>query len=115
MLGGVTVNFFLAWFIYSSLSYFKGETFHDNAKFENGVAVSDAGQKMGLKTGDKILKIDGKPAERMETSTINMLFANNATVLRDGKEVTFPINEDGVAAVLAQSEAKAILVHDFPL
>ncbi|MBE2274645.1 MAG: RIP metalloprotease RseP [Flavobacteriales bacterium] len=114
MLGGVTVNFFLAWFIYSSLSYFKGETFHDNAKFENGVAVSDAGQKMGLKTGDKILKIDGKPAERMETSTINMLFANNATVLRDGKEVTFPINEDGVAAVLAQSEAKAYFSPRFP-
>lgn len=114
MMGGVTVNFFLAWFIYSSLSYFKGETFHDNAKFENGVAVSDAGQKMGLKTGDKILKIDGKPAERMETSTINMLFANNATVLREGKEVTFPINEDGVAAVLAQSEAKAYFSPRFP-
>ena len=114
MLGGVTVNFFLAWLIYSSLSYFKGETFHDNSKFDGGVAVSEAGQKMGLKTGDKILKIDGKPAERMETSTINMLFANNVTVLRDGKEVTFPINEDGVAAVLAQSEAKAYFSPRFP-
>lgn len=114
MLGGVTVNFFLAWFIYSSLSYFKGESFHDNSKFENGVAVSDAGKKMGLQPGDKILKIDGKPAERMETSTINMLFANEATVLRDGKEVTFPINEDGVAEVLAQSEAKAYFGPRFP-
>ena len=114
MLGGVTVNFFLAWLIYSCLSYFKGETFHDNSKFENGVAVSDAGQKMGLKSGDKIIKIDGKPAERMETSTINMLFADNATVIRDGKEVTFPINEDGVAAVLAQSEAKAYFSPRFP-
>ncbi|QOW11253.1 RIP metalloprotease RseP [Kaistella flava (ex Peng et al. 2021)] len=106
MMGGVTVNFFLAWFIYSSLSYFKGETYHDNAKFENGISVSTAGQKMGLKNGDKILKIDGKPAERMETSTINMLFANHVTVLRDGKEVTFPVNEDGVAEVLAENEAK---------
>lgn len=115
MLGGVTVNFFLAWFIYSALSYFKGETFHDNTKFENGVAVSEAGQKMGLKPGDKILKIDGKSADRMETSTVNMLFANNATVLRNGKEVTFPINEDGVAAVLAQSEAKAYFSPRFPV
>lgn len=106
MIGGVTVNFFLAWLIYSSLSYFKGETFHENTKFENGVAVSEAGKKMGLENGDKILKIDGKPAERMETSTINMLFANEATVLRNGKEVTFPVNEDGVAAVLAENEAK---------
>jgi regulator of sigma E protease len=91
------------------LSYFNGETYHDNAKFENGIAVSDAGKKMGLETGDKILKIDGKPAERMETSTINMLFADNVTVLRDGKEVTFPINEDGVAEVLTLTKRSFIL------
>ena len=114
MMGGVTVNFFLAWLIYSSLSYFTGETFHDNAKFENGIAVSDAGEKMGLKTGDKILAIDGKPAERMETSTINLLFANEATVLRDGKEVTFPIKEDGVAEVLHSNEAKLYFANRFP-
>ena len=114
MMGGVTVNFFLAWLIYSSLSYFKGETFHDNSKFENGIAVSDAGKKMGLQTGDKIIAIDGKPAERMETSTINMLFANNVSVLRNGKEVTFPINEDGVAEVLHANEAKLYFMNRFP-
>ncbi|WP_226063445.1 RIP metalloprotease RseP [Kaistella polysaccharea] len=115
MMGGVTVNFFLAWFIYSSLSYFNGETFHENAKFENGIAASPAAKKMGLKTGDQILKIDGKTADRMETSTINMLFANDVTVLRDGKEVTFPVNEDGVADVLAENEAKAYFSPRFPV
>ncbi|KIA89315.1 RIP metalloprotease RseP [Kaistella jeonii] len=115
MMGGVTVNFFLAWLIYSSLSYFKGETYHDLAKFENGIAVSDAGKKMGLQSGDKILKIDGKPAERMETSTINMLFANQVTVLRGGNEITFPVNEDGVAAVLAENEAKLYFSPRFPV
>lgn len=115
MMGGVTVNFFLAWLIYSSLSYFKGETYHDLAKFENGIAVSDAGRKMGLQSGDKILKIDGKPAERMETSTINMLFANQVTVLRGGNEITFPVNEDGVAAVLAENEAKLYFSPRFPV
>lgn len=106
MLGGVTVNFFLAWAIYSSLSYFKGEVYHDNAKFESGISVTPAGQKMGLKPGDRILKIDGKPSPRMETSTINMLFADNVTVLRGGKEVTFKVDEDGVADVLAENEVK---------
>ncbi|MCT4180303.1 RIP metalloprotease RseP [Elizabethkingia anophelis] len=114
MLGGVTVNFFLAWLIYSCLSFFNGETYHDNAKFENGIAVSEEGRKMGLETGDKILKIDGKPAERMETSMINMLFANEATVLRNGKEVTFPVNENGVAEVIKSNEAKAYFSPRFP-
>src|SRR5690606_1489059 len=65
--------------------------------------------------GDKILKIDGKKADRMETSTINMLFANQVTVLRDGKEVTFPVNEDGVAEILADNEAKAYFGPRFPV
>ena len=115
MLGGVTVNFFLAWFIYSSLSYFKGETYHDLSKFSNGIAVSESGRKMGLQSGDQILKIDGKPAERLETSTINMLFANKVTVLREGKEVTFPINEDGVAQILAENEAKLYFTPRYPV
>lgn len=114
MMGGVTVNFFLAWLIYSCLSFFNGETYHDNSKFENGISVSDEARKMGLETGDKILKIDGKPAERLETTTINMLFANNVTVLRDGKEVTVPINEDGVADVLKANEARLYFSNRYP-
>lgn len=114
MLGGVTVNFFLAWLIYSSLSYFKGENFHDNLKFENGISVSAEGKKMGLMTGDKILTIDGKPAERFETSLVNMLFAEEVTVLREGKEVTFAVNEQGVADVLKANEAKAYFSQRFP-
>ena len=114
MLGGVTVNFFLAWIIYACLSFFKGETYHDNAKMEYGIAVSTAAEKMGLKNGDKILKIDGKPAHRFETSAINMLFANDITVERDGREVTFPVNEEGVAEVLKSNEAKGYFLLRTP-
>ncbi len=114
MLGGVTVNFFLAWLIYSSLSFFKGEEYHDNTKFKNGIAVSAEGEKMGLKTGDKILAIDGKPSPRFETSMVNMLFADEVTVLRDGNEVTFPVNELGVRDVLQANEARAYFSQRFP-
>ena len=115
MMGGVTVNFFLAWLIYSSLSYFKGESYHDLSKFENGISVTESGQKMGLKNGDVILKIDGKSAERMETTTINMLFADEVTVLRNGKEVTFPVDENGVAAVLNQDGPKGYFTTRLPI
>lgn len=114
MLGGVTVNFFLAWLIYSSLSYFKGETFHQNSKMEHGISVSEEGRKMGLESGDKILKIDGKPADRLETSLVNMLFADQVTVLRQGKEVTFRVDEKGVAQVLQANEAKMYFTNRFP-
>ncbi len=115
MLGGVTVNFFLAWFIYSMLSFSKGETYTDLRKFEGGLAASPAAVKMGFKNGDKIIKIDGKENNRLETASVNLLFSDNVTVLRDGKEITFPVNEDGVADVIKQREAKLYLTPRFPM
>ncbi len=106
MLGGVTVNFFLAWLIYSALSFFNGETYTDLGKFQNGIAASSAAKAMGFESGDKILKVDGKPAERLENAAIDILFSDDVTVLRNGKEVTFPVKEDGVAEVIKQKEAK---------
>ncbi|MFP3592217.1 RIP metalloprotease RseP [Chryseobacterium sp. SIMBA_038] len=115
MLGGVTVNFFLAWLIYSCLSLFNGETYTDLTKFENGVEVTEAGRKMGFQNGDKIISIDGKPNERLENASINILLGDNVTVLRDGKEVTFPVNTEGVAEVLKQKEAKLYISPRMPM
>jgi len=114
MLGGVTVNFFLAWFIYSCLSFFNGERYYDNSKFEDGIFVSEEGRKMGLQTGDKILKIDERPAERLSNSMINMLFAKKATVIRNGEEITFNINEDGVADVIKSGSPKWYISARYP-
>jgi len=115
MLGGVTVNFFLAWLIYSCLSLFNGEMYTDLNKFDNGVEVTDAGKKMGFQNGDKIISIDGKPAERLENASINILLGDNVTVLRNGKEITFPVNKDGIAEVLKQREAKLYISPRIPM
>lgn len=109
MLGGVTVNFFLAWFIYSALAFYKGEKYIDISKFDNGIAASKAAEKMGFKEGDKIISIDGKQEKRFGVAAINILFSNEVTVLRDGKEQTFPINEEGVAEVIRSREVQAYL------
>ncbi len=113
MLGGVTVNFFLAWIIYSCLSFFNGETYRDLNKFEDGIGVMGSGKKMGFQNGDKILKVDGKVVDRYETAALNILFSNDVTVERDGKEITFPVNEEGIAEVIRQREAKLYLAPRF--
>lgn len=115
MLGGVTVNFFLAWLIYTCLSLFNGETYTDLTKFDNGIGVTEAGKKMGFQNGDKIVSIDGKPADRLENASINILLGDQVTVLRNGKETTFPINKDGVADVLKQKEARLYITPRFPM
>lgn len=111
MLGGVTVNFFLAWLIFSALSFFNGETYYDNAKIEGGIAVNSAGEKMGLKSGDKIISIDGKEMPSFRASVTEMLFADEVTVLRDGKEFTFEVNKEGVGEVLKSGATNYLSVR----
>ncbi len=113
MLGGIIVNLLLAWAIYTGLNLTVGEKYHDLAKFENGISVSDEGAKMGLQNGDKILKIDGKPAVRLENSLINILLADEVTVLRNGKEVSFKPNEDGIAQILGSKTLKTYISGRF--
>ena len=100
MLGGVTVNFFLAWLIFSALSFFNGESYYDNTKIEDGIAVNTAGEKMGLKSGDRIISADGKEIKSFNSLGVEILFADKVNVLRDGKEIVLDINKEGVGEVL---------------
>lgn len=100
MLGGVTVNFFLAWLIFSALSFFNGESYYDNTKIEDGIAVNTAGEKMGLKSGDRIISVDGKEIKSFNSLGVEILFADKVNVLRGGKEIVLDINKEGVGEVL---------------
>ena len=95
MLGGVTVNFFLAWIIYSALLFTNGDTYipADNLKY--GILVDSVGQKLGLQTGDKILTIDGEKSVKFTDAAKDILFGNELTVDRDGNTVTIQIDDAG--------------------
>ena len=101
--GGVIVNFFLAWFIYTMLLFNNGDNFVDNSKFTNGIAVDTVGNILGLKSGDKILKVDGKLQTKFDQLPLEILFGDNITVDRDGKEVTFNLADEGKREVMKKS------------
>jgi len=109
MLGGVTVNFFLAWFIYSCLSYFNGEKIFDAGKSDLSMHYGEPAKKMGFEDGDKILKIDGKTQSNLDKMTLDVLLSDHVTVLRNGKEVTFPTNDDGKALAFQEDVPKSFL------
>ncbi len=44
---------------------------------------------------------------------INMLLANEITVLRNGKEVSFTPKEDGIAHILGSKTAKLYITNRF--
>ncbi|WP_223557796.1 RIP metalloprotease RseP [Chryseobacterium lathyri] len=109
MLGGVTVNFFLAWIIFGSLSYFNGETSFDTTKVETPMHYTNVAKAMGFEDGDKILKVDGKVQNNLDKLSLDILLSDQITVLRKGKEVTFNTNDDGKALAFKDENPKAFL------
>jgi regulator of sigma E protease len=104
MLGGVTVNFILGFFIYGMLLFFYGEQYLPAENMKNGIAVDALGAEMGLKNGDQILAVGGKkmvkydPGFVMKEIIINM--ANEITVRRGDKDTVLTVT-DSVASKLA--------------
>jgi regulator of sigma E protease len=85
MLGGVTVNFILAFVIYIGMAYAYGEMYIANANIKEGYLIENKAMlAAGFKTGDKIIAVDGEKIERFDNGT-------NATIVM-GKEVLIERN-----------------------
>lgn len=113
MLGGVTVNFFLAWLIYGCLSFFNGETSFDTAKVNAPMHYTNVAKAMGFKDGDEILKVDGKVQNNLDKLALDVLLSDEITVKRNGKEETFATSDDGKALAFKDQNPKAFLTPRF--
>ncbi|MGL2965300.1 RIP metalloprotease RseP [Flavobacterium sp. XGLA_31] len=95
MLGGVTVNFILAFLIYIGMTFFYGEQYIANDQVKNGIWITNpVVEKAGLKTGDQLVSIDGEKVERFYESNEKLFLSKEIIVMRNGKEekVHFPVN-----------------------
>jgi len=96
MLGGVTVNFILAFIIYIGMAYAYGDFYIKNSELKDGVwVINPVLEKAGLHTGDKIISIDGKKILRFDGSVSGkVMMSRDVVVERDGivKTVNLPQN-----------------------
>ncbi|WP_395050599.1 RIP metalloprotease RseP [Flavobacterium sp.] len=95
MLGGVIVNFILAFVIYIGMAYAYGDMYLNNSELKDGIAVtSTVGEELGFKTGDKIIAIDGEKIAHFDEIPMKLLFSKSALIVRDGAEQTinFPVD-----------------------
>jgi regulator of sigma E protease len=95
MLGGVIVNVLLAIVIYIGLAYAYGEQLVPVDSLKGGLVITHPALKeAGLKTGDKILKINGEPVKYVNTLDAKLIAAKKVEIERDGetKEIQFPVN-----------------------
>ncbi|MBC9798141.1 RIP metalloprotease RseP [Sinomicrobium weinanense] len=95
MLGGVTVNFILAFIIYIGIAYAYGERYIQNDNVKDGIWVTNSAMEdIGFRTGDKLVSIDGKPIENFSGSTERLLLSKEVTVERNGdiKKIMMPVD-----------------------
>lgn len=103
MLGGITVNFFLAWFIYTCVFATYGNKFIKADVYEkNGNYFSESWKKAGFEDGDKILTVDGKAQPNLERKLIDILIADKVKVLRQNKEVEIQFTDENKKHLLSE-------------
>jgi regulator of sigma E protease len=118
MIGGVTVNVLLAFFIYAMILFTWGETKLPNQSLTNGVWVVDTVvNEVGLKTGDKIVSVNNEPVKYFEDLNAAMLLGEKMTIDRNGetKDLVIPVNfiekivEKGKRSVLLMPRVPCIV------
>jgi regulator of sigma E protease len=109
MLGGVTVNIILAWFIYTVMYATYGQKYVASTEFQkNGLAFGPAGINAGFINGDKIIKVDGKEQFRFDRLILDVLLGDKVEVERNGKKEIIAITDEKKAEILG-SEGKAFM------
>lgn len=96
MLGGVTVNFILAFIIYIGMAFAYGDTYIANSDLKDGVSIDNPVMiKAGFKTGDKIISIDGKTVENFDKDlNINIIMAKEVLIERNGQKQSIKMPTD---------------------
>lgn len=93
MLAGIFVNIVLGVFIFWMLTLKYGDSYTPASNVKYGIAPGIVGKKIGLRAGDKITEINGKPLLRYEELHSSNVLMNNTklTVLRGTETLTVVI------------------------
>lgn len=95
MVGGVLMNFILAFFIYAMMVFAWGEEYLPLGNVKMGLSYNEAILKAGFQNGDIPITADNVPIDKVDTKTLYALLeAKQVQVLRNGEMVTIQLPED---------------------
>ena len=115
MMGGIIVNVILGIVIFIGFKYTQGDTYLSKQELNKyGIVAYELGESIGLKTGDRILNINGEDYERFrDLASPAVLLSSDGyfTVDRDGKRLTIPIPNDFVDAFAEENNAQKFIFY----
>ncbi|MDX9932849.1 MAG: RIP metalloprotease RseP, partial [Bacteroidales bacterium] len=111
MVAGVVMNVLLAMLIYILMLSAWGEKYLPNAELKDGIAVDSLAMQTGLRTGDKVLKVDDIVIEDFFDIVPNMLLENakTLTIVRNDSEQVLDIPSDFVKKMIDSERANMIM------
>lgn len=109
MIGGVTVNFILGFFIYAMIMWTWGQEYIPTENLKYGVEPDSLGQLLGIQRGDNVVAVDTIELEKVNPGLVRTEIiihdARSIDVMRNGKRVKLPVSEE-VAQALSKYENK---------
>ncbi len=106
MLGGVTVNFILGFFLFGMIIFTWGKSYIPNSNVTQGIYVDSLGMELGLRDGDKIISVGDLKMEKFHAPLLTMeISINNAkeiVVERNGQRVSLPVKDEHIAMLTSQ-------------
>lgn len=102
MIGGVVVNVLLAIVIFIGITWVWGEENLPVKNLKYGVYTDSLAQSIGIKDGDNIIAIDGRPIENFGTleSEIVLSEAKKLQAVRDGRTIELGIPDGFIKKIL---------------
>jgi regulator of sigma E protease len=113
MLGGVTVNFILAFIIYIGMAYAYGDSYISNADMKDGLLIENQAMiNAGFKSGDKIVAVDGEKIVRFDKEISSKIVLGKEVVIeRNGVQQTIKIPNDFVDQLSKFEKAPLVAIR----
>jgi regulator of sigma E protease len=104
MLGGIIVNVILGILIFWGVKFYWGEEYYSKAEVNKlGFYAHPLAQEVGIKTGDKVIKVNGQDYESSgEVRAALMQENTNFTIERNGEQKEIPIPNDLIDKVASK-------------
>ena len=115
MLGGIIMNVITGIVIFSALTFKYGESYLPASEARFGVVPNKLGEKIGFRTGDKIVKINGRPfTEFNDVYSADVVLGSHSyyTVDRNGQLVDIRVPSDFMDQLSDQDQAAFVVPLD---
>ncbi|MCE3226770.1 MAG: rseP [Bacteroidetes bacterium] len=116
MLGGILVNLILGVFIFWMVYLVWGKESLPMTNLKYGLAVDSTAYNMGLRNGDYITSLDGKPVKDVRRVPVEIIMngiQNIEGVHADGKKFSVPVTDDNRSLILKRFKKSEFVTPRF--